>query len=209
MTFGTGIVDALSWVVLSGVFTANMTGNVLIVGMGIVGAGGSHWFPSLFALAWFLIGAGVVGATARHAAPGWGRRTTVVFAAVAGTLTAVAVFAAFWQPHRLDAGAFAATAAMALAMGAQGAEAMRLAVPGLITIAVSSATVGVGMSLFLGLGARGSGVARRLAAIVLLCAGAFVGALLSPHGLAPGLLVAAAVAGLATAVGHRQVREAA
>lgn len=206
VTFGTGVVDALSWISLSGVFTANMTGNVLIVGMGAVGAGGSHWFPSLFALCWFFLGAGIVGRLMRHAAPGWGRSTTAVFAAVAAVLVVVAVLAAFLPPHRLDGVALAATAAMATAMGAQGAAALRLAVPGLVTVAVTSATIGVGMSLFLGLGAPGRGVLRRFLAIVLLTSGAFVGAVLSRYGLPPGLLVAAIAALVATVIGHRLVR---
>ncbi|MCR2799909.1 YoaK family protein [Microbacterium sp. zg-Y818] len=208
VTFGTGVVDALSWISLSGVFTANQTGNVLIIGMGIVGAGGSHWFPSLFALCWFLVGAGIVGRLTRHAPPGWSGSATAVFAAVTVTLTLVAVVAMVWPPERQDAAAFAAEAALAAAMGAQGATAMRLAVPGLVTVAVTSATVGVGMSIFLGLAARGTGVLHRVGAIVLLCAGAFVGALLSRHGLAPGLFVAAAACCVATVLGHRRVRGA-
>ena len=49
LTFSTGMIDALSWLGLNGVFTANMTGNVLIIGMGAVGAGGAHWAPPLAA----------------------------------------------------------------------------------------------------------------------------------------------------------------
>ena len=38
LTFGTGIVDAVGYLGLDRVFTGNMTGNVVILGMALVGA---------------------------------------------------------------------------------------------------------------------------------------------------------------------------
>jgi len=206
ITFGTGVVDALSWISLSGVFTANMSGNVLLVGIGAVGAQGADWFPALFALCWFLLGAGIVGRWMHRDGSEWTIRTTIVFAAVPVVLLLVAGFAVVWPPDGLGPATFTAEAALALAMGAQGAAAVRLAVPGLITVAVTSATVGVGVALFLGGAARGTGVLPRLCAIVLLAAGAFTGAMLAPLGVPPALLVAAAVAAAAALVGDRFAR---
>jgi len=206
ITFGTGVVDALSWISLSGVFTANMTGNVLLVGIGAGGAQGADWFPALFALCWFLLGAGIAGRWTHRDGSEWTIRTTIVFAAVPVVLLLVAGFAMLWPPDRLSSAALAAEAALALAMGAQGATAVRLAVPGLVTVAVTTATVGVGASLFLGGAARGTGVLPRLSAIVLLAAGAFTGGMLAPLGVPPALLVAAAVAAAAALVGDRFAR---
>lgn len=197
LTFSTGIIDALSWLGLDGVFTANMTGNVLIIGMGAVGAGGAHWLPPLIALVIFLLGAAGVGRLQRHAAPGWGTRTTVIFTAVGVTVIVLGVITLIWPPHRFDASTFVVMGVLALAMGVQGAEAMRLAVPQLITVAVSSAVVGLGVSLFLGAGADAGGrrdLLRRTLAIAALAAGAVVGSLLRPVAFGVGLLVAGIVA---------------
>lgn len=202
LTFGTGVVDALSWTSLSGVFTANMTGNVLVVGMGAAGAEGADWFPAAFALGWFLLGAALVGRLNLGAERGWSTRTTTVFASVAAVTAVTAAATAVWPPHRFAESGFVVTAVLALAMGAQGAAALHLAVPQLITVAVSSTVVGLGVSLFLGAGAQGTGVLRRALAILLLGLGACAGALLVHVGFAVALLVASLVAASAAVVGH-------
>lgn len=207
ITFGTGVVDATSWVALTGVFTANMTGNVLLVGIGAVGGGGAGWFPAVFALCCFLVGAGCAARWTLEEGTAWTWQTTIVLAVVAIVIAAVAVVAALWPPTRLEPLAFGMTAALAAAAGAQAAAAVRLAVPGLSTVAVTSATVGVGTSLFLGAAARGSGVPRRLLAIVLLAAGACCGAVLAPHGVVWGLALGAATTFAAVVVGDSFARE--
>jgi Protein of unknown function (DUF1275) len=40
LTFTTGLVDAVSYLGLGHVFTANMTGNIVFLGFGIAGSGG-------------------------------------------------------------------------------------------------------------------------------------------------------------------------
>src|SRR5260370_15104879 len=40
LTFTTGLVDAASYLGLGHVFTANMTGNIVLLGFGIAGSGG-------------------------------------------------------------------------------------------------------------------------------------------------------------------------
>jgi len=87
-------------------------------------------------------------------------------------------------------------------MGAQGAAAVQVAVSQIVTVAVSSTTVGLGMTLFLGVGLRDLGVLRRLLAIVLMGLGAAVGGVLASDAFAWGILVAAVVAASAAAVGH-------
>jgi uncharacterized membrane protein YoaK (UPF0700 family) len=39
MTFSTGLVDVVSYLGLGRVFTANMTGNIVLLGFGIAGSG--------------------------------------------------------------------------------------------------------------------------------------------------------------------------
>ncbi len=57
MTTTTGIVDAVSILSLGRVFVANMTGNVVFIGFGLIGARGFSLAASLFALGGFLLGA--------------------------------------------------------------------------------------------------------------------------------------------------------
>src|SRR5205085_657446 len=61
LTVVTGLVDATSYLKLGHVFVANMTGNVVVLGFGIAGAGGISVWASLTALGVFLVGGGVGG----------------------------------------------------------------------------------------------------------------------------------------------------
>src|SRR6187551_1893951 len=58
LTFTTGLVDAVSYLGLGRVFTANMTGNIVFLGFGIAGSGGLPVVAPLVSLGAFLIGAG-------------------------------------------------------------------------------------------------------------------------------------------------------
>src|ERR1700716_2557903 len=64
LTFTTGLVDAVSYLGLGRVFTANMTGNIVLLGFGIAGSGGLPVVAPLISLAAFLIGAGAGGVLA-------------------------------------------------------------------------------------------------------------------------------------------------
>ena len=57
LTFTTGLIDAASYLGLGHVFTANMTGNVVLLGFGIAGAAGLPVLSPLVSLAAFLLGA--------------------------------------------------------------------------------------------------------------------------------------------------------
>src|SRR3954452_20761151 len=61
LTFTTGLVDAVSYLGLGRVFTANMTGNVVLLGFGVAGSGGLPVVAPLVSLVSFLVGAGLVG----------------------------------------------------------------------------------------------------------------------------------------------------
>src|SRR5438876_5917986 len=53
LTFTTGLVDAVSFLGLGNVFTANMTGNVVFLGFGIAGSGGLQVVAPLVSLGSF------------------------------------------------------------------------------------------------------------------------------------------------------------
>ena len=64
LTAATGVVDAVSLLALGRVFVANMTGNVVFLGMALANAPGFSLAASLAALAGFLLGAFAGGAVA-------------------------------------------------------------------------------------------------------------------------------------------------
>src|SRR5438552_16294481 len=57
LTFTTGLVDAVSFLGLGRVFTANMTGNVVFLGFGLAGSGGLPVVAPLVSLGGFAVGA--------------------------------------------------------------------------------------------------------------------------------------------------------
>src|ERR1700730_4742059 len=68
LTFTTGLVDAVSYLGLGHVFTANMTGNIVLLGFGIAGSGGLPVVAPLVSLGAFLAGAGAGGRSAARLA---------------------------------------------------------------------------------------------------------------------------------------------
>ena len=66
LTAATGVVDAVSLLALGRVFVANMTGNVVFLGMALAGAPGFSLAASVAALAGFLLGAFVGGGVLRR-----------------------------------------------------------------------------------------------------------------------------------------------
>ena len=64
LTFSTGLVDAVSYLGLGRVFTANMTGNIVLLGFGIAGSGGLPVVAPLVSLAAFLGGSAAGGVLA-------------------------------------------------------------------------------------------------------------------------------------------------
>src|SRR5690242_21653391 len=69
MTAVTGIVDAVSFLALGHVFTANMTGNIVFLGFAIGGAAGLSVSGSLMALICFAVGAFLGGWMTRKIIP--------------------------------------------------------------------------------------------------------------------------------------------
>jgi uncharacterized membrane protein YoaK (UPF0700 family) len=65
LTVATGLVDAVSFLGLGHVFTANMTGNVVFLAFALAGADGLSVSASLVALGCFLVGAVAGGRLAR------------------------------------------------------------------------------------------------------------------------------------------------
>jgi uncharacterized membrane protein YoaK (UPF0700 family) len=204
LTFGTGIVDAVGYLGLDRVFTGNMTGNVVILGMALVGADGLPVVGPLLALVGFMGGAAVGGRVLKRALPGWTTTTTLLFGLVGLTMLALAgVLLVEQDPPR--AVALTVTTVLGGVMGVQAATARFLAVKDVTTVVVTSTLTGLAADSVLGSG-KGGGSGRRAAAVVLILAGAGAGAALLTWHVAAGLMLAAVVVLTATLIGAAHER---
>ena len=205
LTFTTGIVDAVGYLGLDRVFTANMTGNVVILGMALAGADDLPVLGPTLALVGFLAGAAIGGRVLRSAPAGWSHRTSSTFAVTGVLAVALGAGALVAPPVEGTVWALVVTTVLALAMGLQAAAARRLAVKDVTTVVVTSTLTGLAADSRLA-GGTGDGWARRSLAVVLILVGAGVGALLlhigGERGVGVGMLVAGVLALVAAVVGH-------
>jgi len=188
LTAAAGWIDALSYTALGHVFTANMTGNLVLLGLalGNLQAGGAA--RSAVALGGFAAGALLASALTRDVAGEWPGRVTAAFGVEAAAL--VAFTALWWAGAGLDP----LIALSAVGMGIQSAAVRRLSVAGVATTFVT----GTLTSLMAGLAALrpSSGWALQAAVLAALLAGATAGAAMSVRapgaaGAGPAVLVTA------------------
>src|SRR3954454_11928876 len=192
LTFTTGLVDAVSYLGLGHVFTANMTGNVVFLGFGIAGSGGLQVVAPLVSLGSFLVGAGAGGVLAarmeRH-----GRNLAVALFVEVSLIGAAAIVAAAIDIHPNHLSADVVIALLALAMGARNATVRRLGVPDLTTTVLTMTLTGLAAESPPA-GGSGEGSTRRTAAVLAMLTGALAGALLLKTSLVLPLVAAAALA---------------
>jgi uncharacterized membrane protein YoaK (UPF0700 family) len=199
LTFTTGLVDAVSYLGLGHVFTANMTGNIVFLGFGIAGGTGLPVIAPIVSLAAFLVGAGAGGRLAArmedrhpsHFAGALGIETVLI-----GVAAIVAIVVDV-QPDRFSA--YVVIALLALAMGTRNATVRRLGVPDLTTTVLTMTLTGLAAESPPA-GGSGKGSARRTAAVVSMLAGALAGALLLKSSLVLPLATASGLALLTWAV---------
>ncbi|MEU0677488.1 YoaK family protein [Streptomyces sp. NPDC006172] len=191
LTGVSGLIDAVSYLGLGHVFTANMTGNVVILGFAAAGAPGFSVHHSATSLACFLLGAVGGGRVARRAGDGsrraFARWTLAVEAVLLGAASAVA----FTAPEGATATTYALIATTAFAMGLRNATVRKLNVPALTTTTVVTMTLtGLAAESHVA-GGSGGRTRRRTAAVSALFAGAVTGAwLVLHHGMGVPLLLA-------------------
>lgn len=201
LTFSTGVIDAVGYLGLDRVFTGNMTGNVVILGMALAGGNGLPIIGPIIALVLFMVGAAVSGRTLRTALVGWGNRNTALFAIVGGVLLAAAVpMVVVTDPP--DPLKFAVTGCLGLAMGMQAGAARHIGVKDVTTVVVTSTIVGLAFDSVFAARTKGHPWPRRVLAIVLIGAGAAVGALLLQIHIGAGMGAAALITLVAAALGH-------
>lgn len=185
LTFSTGIADAVGYLGLDKVFIGNMTGNVVILGMAIAGAARLPVAGPLIALGAFLCGAVATGGLTRRGT-GWSAQVSAVLGCV-GALTLGCATAAIIDPSAVTGhNHYLVTGVLAAGMGAQAAAARSIAVSDVTTVVVTSTITSLGADVWLA-GPRRQPWIRRSAAVVLIGAGAAVGAVLLRLGAGVGL----------------------
>ena len=104
LTVVTGALDAVGYLGLDRVFTGNMTGNVVILGMGIAAEEGLPVAGPLIALIGYVVGAAVAGRLIRRGERGWGPAVTATLGVNAALLAAVATALLLMPARRTIAG---------------------------------------------------------------------------------------------------------
>ena len=193
LTVATGVVDAVSYLGLGHVFTANVTGDIVILGFGLGGAGHLPVVAPLLSLLAFMAGSAVGGLLAPLLS---GRRKLMLGGplAIEATLLAVAALlgaAVHVTPGRLSA--YSVIIALALAMGIRNAMARRIGVPDLTTTLLTLTVTGLSADLAAG---KRIGSARRVGAVLAMLAGAVAGSRLMQISIGLALGVASALAAL-------------
>jgi len=101
-TVATGLIDAVSYLALGHVFTANMTGNVVFLAFAIAGAPGLSIPRSAVSLGAFLAGAMAGGRLAARRATGPQHRWVATAFAVEAVLLLAAALAVALTPRSLS-----------------------------------------------------------------------------------------------------------
>ena len=200
LTFSTGVIDAVGYLGLDKVFTGNMTGNVVILGMAIAGADDLPIVGPVIALVLFMAGAAVSGRVLKGRPAGWSGLNTGLFFTV-GVILLLSALVALLVADRPEWLNLTVTGALGLAMGMQAGAARHIGVADVTTVVVTSTIVGLAFDSVFG-GGGNKNWARRLLAVVLIGAGAAVGALLLQLHLGAGMLLAAVITIGVAVLGH-------
>ena len=201
LTAVTGVIDAVSLLTLGRVFVANITGTIVTLGLALAGTLGIVRETALAALATFVLGAYAGGKLIARLGGHRGRLlvwTTVVELVFVVAAVPVVVPLTVTVVPTLSVRAVVAAALLAFGMGLQNAVVRRLKVPDITTTVVTMAVTGIASDEH---GGGRDTVVRRLVAVLMLLAGAALGALLVLRaGPAWALVVSAAMIAVVLAV---------
>jgi uncharacterized membrane protein YoaK (UPF0700 family) len=195
LTVASGLIDAVCYLGLGRVFTANMTGNVVVLGFAAAGAAGFSVPATLTSLALFLVGAVCASRASGRLAAGGRSRTLLAAIATETVLVGAGALVAFLVPavgHGWPR--YVVIAFLAFAMGVRNATVRRMALPDLTTTVLTMTLTGLAAESFLA-GGHNHGSARRTGVVLAMLIGATFSAALFLHiGPALPLLIAAALA---------------
>jgi uncharacterized membrane protein YoaK (UPF0700 family) len=196
LTGVTGLVDTFTFLGLGHVFVANMTGNIIFLGLSLHPGAQVEAVTPAVAIAGFVIGAILGGAAARLLFDRPRRWLCTAFAIQAGMLATVAALVASdvldlsgpWRPLTVGV--------LAFPPGLQAGTAHRLGMAGLTTTVLTMTLAGVTSDSIFGWHAAKPG--RRLGSIAAMLCGAVAGAVLLTVSVTLVLTVAAILVALVT-----------
>jgi uncharacterized membrane protein YoaK (UPF0700 family) len=177
LTFVTGLLDAVTYLGLGHVFAANQTGNVIVLGFALVGAGQISVSASLASFAAFVVGAAFSGWTTprlQRVTHGWARLMLALEAVLLGL---AGLTSALWTS---SVAAVVVVAIIAFSMGMRNVTLQHLGLGSVSTTVVTSTLAnlaGIGL-----VGRRWHEVRPRLGAVIAMVFGAACGALLLQFG---------------------------
>jgi uncharacterized membrane protein YoaK (UPF0700 family) len=208
MTAVTGLVDAVSFLSLGRVFTANMTGNIVLLAFATAHVSGLSTARSLTALLAFLVGAILGGRIMARANPD----SQIRFAAQAFLLEVAFLFVASLCAIRYRGDLledsfqpFALIALTALAMGTRNAAVRKLAIPDLTTTVLTLTITGIGADSSLA-NDNNPRLARRVGSVAAMFLGAALGAVIIRYSISAALWLGTSISALCSAAVFRLLR---
>jgi uncharacterized membrane protein YoaK (UPF0700 family) len=199
LTFATGIVDAISVLVLGHVFVANMTGNIIFLGFWFAPHTVVDMTAALVALVSFVAGAVFGGRLARHLDDDVRRWLTVALGFEVVMLLTLSILTGAGVIDYHDNTKLILVAGLALTFGSQAASARQFGIQELSTTVLTTTIVGIGSDSRLA-GGTGRRERLRFSVVLTMCAGALVGATLTRWAVAPVIALAAVVVAVSAAV---------
>lgn len=176
LTFTTGVIDAASYLGLGHVFTANMTGNVVLLGFGIAGGSGLPVVSPIVSLVAFLVGA-TVGGRMAGAMPAVAVHLSRSMLIEIGVVLLAALLALVLDITPNGFSGDLVIALLAFGMGVRNATVRRVKVADLTTTVLTMTLTGLAADSPLA-GGDGEGSGRRTVAVIAMLLGAIAGALL-------------------------------
>jgi len=198
MTVVTGLVDAVSFLSLGRVFTANMTGNIVLLAFATAHVPGLSIARSLTAVLAFLVGAIVGGRViARVSSDSQIRLAANAFLLEVAFLFAASICGIGYRSDLLGASVqpFALIALTALAMGTRNAVVRKLAIPDLTTTVLTLTITGIGADSSVANG-NNPRVVRRVASVAAMFLGAAVGAVIIRYSISAALWLATVISAI-------------
>jgi len=145
-----GSLDVISYYKLGHVFTANMTGNAILLGLSIGQGKLASSLHSLAALAGFFTGTVIGASVIENTKKGWSHYITLSIA-IETTIIFLLVGIWFYEGDILSSGIlYSSIILSAIAMGIQSATIWHLKIPGVVTTFLTGTITSIGMSTVTG-----------------------------------------------------------
>lgn len=192
LTATTGLIDAISVLILGHVFVANMTGNVIFLGFWFVPRTGIDLTGAAVAVAGFVAGTIISGRFIRHLGHRPRRWLTTTLGTEIVVLVTMSVLAGTGVLGYHDNTKLVLIAGLGTAFGLQNAMASQFGVQELNTTVLTSTIVGLGVDGRLA-GGDGTREKLRYSVVLAICGGAALGATLSRVTVAPVIALGAAL----------------